>query len=378
MSLTKTFAIMLKEIRHILRDRTTFLMLLFIPVFLMIIFAYSLAVDVKEVRVAVLNRDRSTLTRDYLATLSNSRDLIIDWEAKSYAEAEAWFDRSLIKALVVIPANFSEKLSAGRPVEVQMLVDGTDPTSAQFAITHLVSRSEAFGYNVAAQVFNRLGNDPVSVKTPLELRVRTWYNPTLNNQIGIVPALLALVLNLPAVAVMSAIVREKELGTLEQLFATPLGRAELLVGKIVPYIVCGLISAVFCATAAVTLFDAPFNGSLALFILFSADFFMAAFSVGLLISIFLSSQAAASVVGLLVFLFPGFFLSGIFYPVSAFPELVQQEAAFIPSTPFVAIIRGLMVKGQGLMILWPQAVLLFGIALSTTVISVLLFKKRLR
>jgi ABC-2 type transport system permease protein len=175
---------------------------------------------------------------------------------------------------------------------------------------------------------------------------------------------------------MGSIVREKEQATLEGIFATPLTRAELLVGKLIPYIVCSLISAVFCAAAAVYIFDAPFEGSLILFVILSADFFLAAFSMALLMATFLSSQAAASIIGLLVFIFPAFFLSGIFFPISAFPDIMKMEASFIPSTPFVAIVRGLMIKGQGLAFLWPQAALMFGMGIFMTLLAVMLFKKR--
>lgn len=379
MSPAKTYAVMVKETRHILRDRTTFLLLLLIPVFLMITFAYSLAVDVKEVPITLIDQDRSASSRQFIATLASSRDLVVGPAAATYAQAEGWFDRSAIKAAVVIPPGFEARLNAGQATDVQVLVDGTDPTTAQFAIEHIVSRSQVFGAERAVEVFGRQGGaiSLVPDKAPIDLRVRTWYNPTLNNQTGIVPALLALVLNLPAVAVMSAIVREKELATLEAIFATPLSRAEWLVGKIVPYIFCSLISAVWCAAAAVYIFDAPFRGSLALFLLLSADFFLAAFSLALLISIFLSSQAAAAVVGLLIFLFPGFFLSGVFFPISAFPDLVKLEASFIPSTPFVAVVRGLMIKGQGLAVLWPQALTMFGMGVAMTGLSVVLFKKRI-
>ncbi len=378
MNLAKTYAVMVKETRHIFRDRTTSLMLLLIPVFLMIVFSYSLAVNVKNVPISLMDNDRGELARQFIAQLSNSQDLIVGEQAKNYAQAEDWFDRSRIKALVVIPPNFTENLSAGRPAEIQVLVDGTDPTTAEFAITHILSRSQAWGYQLAAKFYSR---QPVSgelslIKTPIDLRTRTWYNPTLNNQIGIIPALLALVLSLPAIAVLGAIVREKELGTLESIFATPLGRAELLVGKIIPYIATGLVSAVLCAFAAVTIFGAPFRGSLALYLLLTADFFLASFSMALLIATFLNSQAAASLVGFLFFMFPGFFLSGIFFPVSAFPDLVKLDASFLPSTPFVAIIRGLMVKGQGLGALWLPAVTLLGTGVAMTLFSILLFRKR--
>ncbi len=379
MDLVKTYAVMTKEIRHIFRDRTTALMLLLIPVFLMIVFSYSMAVNVKNVPISLMNTDRGELSREFIAVLSNSNDLVIGPAAENYAQAEAWFDRSRIKALVVIPPDFTEKLTAGRAAEIQVLVDGTDPTTAEFAITHILSRSQAWGYQVATKTFSR---QPASgelslIKTPIDLRVRTWYNPTLNNQIGIIPALLALVLNLPAVAVLGAIVREKELGTLEGIFATPLGRAELLVGKVIPYIATGLVSAVLCAIAAVAIFGAPFRGSLALYLLLTADFFLASFAMALFIATFLNSQAAGSLVGFLFFLFPGFFLSGIFFPVSAFPDLVKMDAAFLPSTPFVAIIRGLMVKGQGLGALWNPALMLFGTGIVMTVLAVVAFKKRI-
>ncbi len=379
MNLAKMYAVMKKETRHILRDRTTFLMLLLIPVFLMIVFSYSLAVDIKEVSITVLDNDHSAQSREFLATLSNSKDLVVGKTAENYAQAEDWFDRSVIKALVVIPSGFGEMTLAGRPVEVQVLVDGTDPTTAQFAIEHVLSRSQMLGFEMAMKIYNRQpgGAELTLIKEPLDLRVRTWYNPTLNNQKGIVPAMLALVLNMPAIAVMGAIVREKELGTLEGIFATPLTRAELLVGKIIPYIIAGLFSALLCAAAAVYVFDAPFRGSLPLFVLLSADFFLAAFSMALFIATFLSSQAAASMIGLLVFIFPAFFLSGVFFPISAFPDMMRMEASFIPSTPFVAVVRGLMIKGQGLEALWPQALLLFGIGVTMTMLSIVFFKKRL-
>jgi len=378
-SIAKTYAVMMKETRHIFRDRTTFLLLLLIPVILMIIFAYALAVDIKEVPITLLNYDRGVHSRDYVAMLSNSKDLVVGQPAGSYAEAEDWFDRSLVKAVIVIPPNFSQSLQAGQPSNIQLLVDGTDPATAEFAMNHILSRSMVFGYDLALDILSRQADAAAlaTIKEPLDLRVRTWYNPNLSNQVGIVPALLALVLNLPALAVMTSLVREKELGTLEAIFATPLSRGELLVGKIIPYVFFSLISAVLCAAAAVFIFDVPFRGSLPLFLFMSTIFFLAAFSMALLISIFLPTQAAAAIGGLLIFIFPAFFLSGIFFPVSAFPDLVRMEASFIPSTPFVAVVRGLMIKGQGLDALWPQAALMMGTFVAMTLISILLFKKKI-
>jgi ABC-2 type transport system permease protein len=380
MDVGKTYAVMVKETRHILRDRMTFLMLLLIPVFLMIAFSYSLAVDVNKVPITLMDDDRSRLSRQFVAALSSGQDLVVGPEVEDYAQIKTWFDQSRIKAVVVIPPDFSERLLAGKTAEIQVLVDGTDPATGQFAIDHILTRSQGFGQKLALQVFNRqaASQSLAPMKEPIDLRTQIWYNPGLKNEKGIVPAMLALVLSLPAVAVMSAIVRERELGTLETVFATPLSRGELLVGKIIPYILSSLVSAILCAAAAVYIFNAPFRGSLPLFLVLALDFFMHAFSLALLISIFLPSQAAASLLGLLIFLFPGFFLSGVFYPISAFPELVREEASFLPSTPFVTVVRGLMIKGQGLATLWPQAALMLGMSIMLTFVSILLFEKKIR
>ena len=167
MSPAKTYAVLMKEMRHILRDRTTFLLLLLIPVVLMIIFAYALAVDIREVPITLLNHDRGPYSRDYVVMLSNSKDLVMGPPAESYDQIEAWFDRSLTKAVIVIPPEFSESLQAGQPAHIQLLVDGTDPTTAEFAIDHIMSRSVVFGYWVMIEFFFSGYGVPVENMPPL-------------------------------------------------------------------------------------------------------------------------------------------------------------------------------------------------------------------
>ena len=384
MSLRKTWAIFVKESRHILRDPATLILLLLAPVILMIIFSYALVADIRETPITVIDNDRSMLSRKFIATLATSNDIVIDRLATSYTEVERYFDRDQTKAVVVIPPDFSSQLDVGKLAEVQVVVDGTDPATANHVISHVVSRSQAFGIQVAmttVQPVQTLGhNDLIGKQSAggIDLRTRTWYNPNLKNTHGIVPAMIPLVLSLPAIVVMNAIVREKEYGTLESIFATPLGRGELLVGKLFPYIVTGLISSVACALVAVNLFGVPFRGAFSLFLLLSTDFLLAAFGMGIFLATFISSQAASSILGLLVFLFPGFFLSGIFHPIASFPDLVKEEAQWLPSTHFVAITRGLMVKGQGLEALWEPALMLLVLAIMMMVLAVFFFKKRLR
>ncbi|MBN1218167.1 MAG: ABC transporter permease [Anaerolineae bacterium] len=381
MSLFKTWAVLVKEGRHIWRDPSTLILLLLAPVFLMIIMSYALIANIRETPIMVMDKSRSALSREFLDTLANSKDIVVNKLATNYAEAERYFDRSQTKALVVIPPNFASQLTAGQPAEVQVIVDGTDPSTANHVINHVLSRAQVFGVQIAIKSIERTNPELIRyLQTPLgiDLRIRTWYNPDLKNTHGIVPAMIVLVMSLPAMVVMNALVREKEYSTLESIFATPLSRSELLVGKLLPYVFTGLISVVICTIVAVKLFGVPFQGSFLLFLVLSVDFLLATYAMGIFMATFVSSQAASSIIALLVFMFPGFFLSGIFYPVSSFPDLVQEEAQWLPSTQFVAITRGLLVKGQGLEALWYPAVMLLVIALMMTVLAVFFFKKKLK
>ncbi len=377
MSIRKIWAVLIKEYRHIWRDPATLILLLLAPVLLMIIMSYALVADIRKVPIAVLDYSQSKSSRQFLATLANSQDIVVDRAVSSYAEAEWMFDRNQIKALVVIPPKFATGLSAGKPVQIQILVDGTDPTTADHVITHVASRSQMFGYNIALKTLPTQAPH-LTPAQGVDLRPRTWYNPNLKNTHGIVPAMIPLVLSLPALAVMNALVREKEYGTLEGIFATPLGRSELLIGKLIPYVATGLASVMLCTFTAVQIFGVPFRGSLLLFMILAVAFLLATFSMGIFMATFISSQAASSILGLLVFLFPGFFLSGIFYPVASFPDLVKEESQWLPSTHFVAIVRGVMVKGQGLEALIQPAAMLLVLTIMMTILSVFFFKKRLK
>lgn len=381
MSLFKTWAVLVKESRHIWRDPSTLVLLLLAPVFLMIIMSYALIADIRETPITVMDNSHSALSREFLQTLSNSKDIVVDKVVETYSDAERYFDRSQTKALVVVPPNFANQLAAGKPVEIQLIVDGTDPSTANHVINHVMSRAQIFGVQVAVRSVERTQPELISyLQAPLgiDLRIRTWYNPDLKNTHGIVPAMIALVMSLPAMVVMNALVREKEFNTLESIYATPLTRSELLVGKLLPYVLIGLVSIAICALVAVKLYGVPFEGSFLLFLLLSVDFLLATYAMGIFLATFISNQAASSMVALLIFMFPGFFLSGIFYPISSFPDLVQEEAQFLPSTEFVAITRGLIIKGQGLDALWYPALMLVVIFLMMTVAAVFFFRKKLK
>ena len=376
MNLRQTFSVLRKEWWHIVRDRRTALLVTVSPVVFLVVLAYSFSIEIKEVTLAVMDQDGTPLSRELLATLTDSGDLMICCSTSSYDEIERWLVNGRAKAAIVIPPAFTKQIEAGRSAGVQIIVDGTSPRAAEHAISHIVSRTESFAGKLMLETLDRQGYAISNQTGPIDLRVRTWYNPSLKYVVGMVPALIGVVLSMPAIAASLAIAREKEWGTLESLITTPIGKLELLAGKLIPYIMSGLISVVLCAAVAVFWFRVPFRGSFLTYLLLSADFLFAALSIGMLISIFVKSQQAAMIIALLVFLFPGFFLSGILIPLSAM-GIMKLEAYMMPTTHYVLITRGIFIKGVGVEALWPWAAILLVIGISVLILSILLFKKQL-
>jgi ABC-2 type transport system permease protein len=277
---------------------------------------------------------------------------------------------------VVIPPDFEKDILAGREASVQIIVDGTDPNTANHALTHIGGFTEKMALDIMAESLAREGIDAGRLSA-IQLRMRTWYNPTLKPIVGWAPGLIAIVLGMPAVAATLALTGEKEKGTLEALIATPISRSELIVGKLVPYVLSGLVSAVLCALVAVYWLGTPFRGSPLLYLLLSADFFLAALSISLVISAFVRSQQAAIAGSLLVFLFPGFFMSGLFYPIASMPAEMKMEAYLMPTTHYLTITRGLFLKGLGISALWPYSLALLAMGVVMTSVATVTFKKKL-
>jgi ABC-2 type transport system permease protein len=376
MSLRKTWAVMKKEARHIVRARGTFFLVMLSPVFLLITMGFAFTVDIKNVPVAIIDRDRTALSRACLSKLAENDDLDIRLEAENHRDIERWLEQGRVKAAVVIPERFAQDIQRGQGSELQVLIDGTDPNTAEHAMTHIALRAAAFAEDLMVKNLDRQGVR-IEQPAPIDLRMRTWYNPSLKISVGIVPALVAVVLTMPAVSASLAVTREKEYGTMEGLMATPISRAELLIGKLVPYVLSGLLSAALCALTAVLLFGVPFRGNWPLYMLLSVDFLLATLGASMLISMLVNSQDAAMIITLLVFMFPGMFLSGIFFPLIAMPPESMMEAYMFPTTHYVYILRGILLKGQGLNILWPYALALLTMGLFFSILAILIFKKKL-
>jgi ABC-2 type transport system permease protein len=374
MSTRRIWAMTRKEIHHILRDRMAFFLVMLSPALMLVIMAYSLAVDIQNVPVAVLDQDRSATSRRFIQQITAGDDLDLRYYASSMAEIEDFLMHGSIKAAIVISPRFSSDLISMRGVPIQIIIDGTEPSSGGFAVDHIGLRTEEF---INTTLAGRI--DALDIKTiqPIDLRIRTWYNPSMKSEVSIIPGLVSMVMGFPALSVAMTLAREREHGTMEQLMATPISRPDLLIGKMIPYIIVGMVNVFLLTLLAMVFFNVPFNGNFPQFFALSIVFLFAIMALGILIGVFVSTQSAAVGLSFLVIFFPGFFLTGIFFPTVAMPELVRLESLFLPGTQYAIITRGAFLTGVGLDVLWPYVVMLVFLWLMFTGFAALFFKKRL-
>jgi ABC-2 type transport system permease protein len=375
-SLRHLWAVTRKEIQHILRDRTTFSLVMLTPLLLLLLMSYALAVDLKHVPIAVFNLDGGQVSRDFIQQITAGQDLDLYAYVNSMQEINDLLMHGEIKAAVLISPAFGRDLLALKGMPLEVIIDGTEPESGGFALDHIGWRAEEF-INTALSDQLQARNIPVEALQPIDLRVRTWFNPDMKPKVAIIPGLISLVLGLPAMSVALSLAFEREHGTLEQIMATPVKRTELLLGKIIPYIFVGLANVVILPLIAMAWFEVPFNGSFLLFFGLSALFMFSVLSMGLVIGVFIRTQPAALALSFLVVLFPGFFLTGIFFPIVSMPEVMRLEAMFLPGTHYAIITRGIFLSGVGLGVLWPYAVMLVVLGLAFTGVAALFFRKKL-
>jgi ABC-2 type transport system permease protein len=376
LSLRRTRAVVRKEIQHILRDRTTFILVMLTPTALMLLMAYALTVDLKHIPIAVFDQERSQTSYRFVQQITAGEDLDLTAYVDSLAQIDQMLVHGDVKAAIVIAPTFSQELLTLRGLALQIIIDGTEPESGSFAVDHVGRRAEQF---VEAALANRIQALGVSGEAlqPIDLRVDAWFNPGLRSRVDLVPGLISLVLGFPALSVGLTLAHEREHRTLEQLMATPIRRSELLIGKMIPYLLVGMASAVFIPILAMLWFDVPFNGNFILFLALSSLFLFAILSMGIIIGVFMRTQAAALALSFLLIFFPGFFLTGIFFPLVSMPEMVRLESLALPGTHYAIITRAAFLTSAGLGVLWPYAVMLLGLGVAFTGLAALFFRKKL-
>jgi ABC-2 type transport system permease protein len=364
MSLRRMTAIVRKEILHTIRDPRNLFLVTVSPALLLFLLSYVFSFEASHLELAVLDLDRTALSRRYVATLTNDQDLIVTHIVESYDEIPPLLVAGDVEAAIVIPPGFADTVHGGQPAQVQAVIDGTDPFVGRQAIGALGARSSVF-------VATCGGANLLQGKEPLEVLSVVWYNAGLESLHSMVPALMAIVLIMPNMAFALAMTREKETGTLEGLIVTPISGAEYVLGKFLAYVAMGLVSALLAMLVAVLWFQVPFRGSLVVFLLLVAAYYLACMGITVVISSFVKSQQTGMFIVLLIFLVPSFFLAGLVTPITSLISYV------LPSTYFLEISRTVFLKGLGLAGVAKQALILLGMGGIALLSGLRLFRKKI-
>jgi ABC-2 type transport system permease protein len=367
---------MRKEYLHIIRDQRTLFLVTLSPAFLLFTLTYVLTFDVQQVSYAVLDQDRSELSRRYVGGLLGEENVSLAGYVSSYSEIDSWFLRRQASAVVVIPPGFQADLGRRRSATIQVILDGADPVIASDALARVRARTQGFIVLEGLGPLSPSGAALASI-LPVDVRLRIWYNPGERSLYSLVPGLLGVVLVMPTMSCAVALAREKETGTLEQLLATPMGRAEFWFGKMIPYVISSSLSCFLAVMVAIVWFQVPFRGNSLAFSLLILDFLVAAMGLNLLMASFVSSQQAAMIGNFLIFFLPSFFLSGLYQPVPKEISPGTLASYSLPTTYFVNIARGVLLKGVGLAELWPEALALAVLGVVSLGLGIGLFRKKL-
>lgn len=376
MNLTRLSALMRKEMLQIVRDPRTLALVFIMPILQLVLLGYAATSDVRNIPLVVLDQDKSPASRTLLESFRAADYFRQAFDVNSESELRSLIDAGSARAGIIIPPDYSSRLAAVRPAQVAFIIDGSDPAIAgtTLAAATLIGQARATALSVERLAARGLA---VAAAPAIEVRTRVWYNPDLIAAYYMIPAVVGLILQfLTVILTATAIVRERERGTIEQLIVTPLRASELIVGKLAPYVLIAFIDTIEILAGGVLLFGVPINGSLPLLLLLSGLFLISNLGVGLLISTITSTQQEAIIVAIFYNL-PSIFLSGFIYPVAAMPRVLQFVSHAIPLRYYLIVVRGIVLKGVGLPALWPEVIALSIFAVVVITSAATRFKKRL-
>ncbi|MBE0460587.1 MAG: ABC transporter permease, partial [Candidatus Aminicenantes bacterium] len=357
--INRVFSLIVKETLHILRDPRSLYLALGLPIVLLILFGYAITFDVQKIPLAVVDEDSTQLSRDLIARIEASQYFDIKFVMNNYSNPEKFLDYGKIKIVLVIPSGFSRNLSLGKNTFVQLLIDGSDNNTAQIALSYASGAIQMFSTNIIREKLHEVSPIAVEYIPPVNLEPRIWYNPELRSTNFIVPGLIATVMMILAAMMTSlTIAREWEVGTMEQLIATPARSYEIIIGKLTPYFFLGILQLFLVSATGILLFKVPLKGNIFFLFCISSIFLICGLGMGLYVSTVTKSQQLAFMMSVILTFLPSIFLSGFIFPVSSMPWIIQFFSYFVPAKYFLIILRGIFLKGNGLYVLWPQVLCL--------------------
>lgn len=376
MNLLRLWAIARKEFLHVIRDVRSLAMSIAIPVLLLVLYGYALTLDVDDVPLVVWDQSETPASREFISRFEGSRYFSLRKHVSRYADLERSIDTQEAMAGLVIPRDFAGRLEAGDTVSVQLIIDGSDSNTATLAKGYAESVAQTWSQEIALRLMWRAGGRLLPM--PFELRPRVWFNEELKSRNYIIPGLIAVIMSVIAALLTSlTVAREWERGTMEQLISTPVKGPELIIGKLFPYSVIGMLDMLLAVLMGQYLFHVPLRGSVILVFAMGALFLLGCFSLGILISVLTRNQLASSQISMIITYLPSFLLSGLLYDIENLPVVLQFITYIFSARYFVALLKGIYLKGLGLDYLAFDAVMLALFAIIIVTLAITRFRKKL-
>ena len=366
---------LLKEFIQAFRDKRARFVLIVPPIVQMLVFGYAATYEVKHVATAVLDLDRSQESRELISRFQASRYFDVNEFLDHHDQIADRIDRSRVALVIQIHPGFARQLRTGETAPLQVILDGTNSNTALIALGYVNRIAESFALDYRRERIER-ANPLLAARAPrVEIEHRPWFNPELQSRWFFVPGIIGnLTLLMVVILTAFSVVREREIGTLEQVMVTPIGRAEFILGKTLPFFLIGLMDVVLIGLVGTLWFQIPFRGNLLVLLLGTTLFLVSMLGVGLLISTVSATQQQAMVTAFF-FNMPAIMFSGFGFPIASMPEFIQWLSVIDPLTYFLKILRGVYLKGVGLDVLWPEMLPMAAIGVVLLTISVFRFHK---
>lgn len=369
---TRVPALVRKEFREIRRDPLTIWVVVMVPLVLLFLFGYAISLDVEDVPMAVVDLDRSAESRAFVDVFVNTGHYTVRHRPEREEDATRLLDRGAARFVLIIPHGFARELAAGRAASVQTLIDGSFSARAAVIRNEVDAVTLAFTRREIGRATHGMVRPAMTDATP-----RVWYNPSLRSATFVVPGLFAVILMaFPPLLTVLAVVREKESGSIQQVYVSPLRRWEFLAGKMLPYVLIAFAELILLVTLGIWWFDVPFRGSALLLVAGALLYVLCTVGIGLLVSTLTRSQVVAIMLATVITVMPSFLFSGFIYPISSMSRLTQLRTYIFPARYFTDISRGVFLKGIGIDELWGQ---MAALALYTAIVfglATLRFRKK--
>jgi ABC-2 type transport system permease protein len=371
----RIFAMMVKEFRHVLRDKRSLGIVLFIPALMLVLYGYALTFDVRHINMAVLDWDRSPESRDFIRSIFQNQYFSLRFALSDLKEADPLLERGRVRAVLVIPRNFGKAILREEEVRVQVLVDGVDSNSANTTIGYIKAIGGTYSRRLLVTALRKRGLELRGPEIVEEARI--WYNPELDSAKFLIPGLMGLILMISsALTTAMSVVREKETKTMEQIIVSPVRPFEIVLGKILPYVGISLVSAALILVLGGILFNIVIRGSIVLLFVSTLVFLFCSLGVGLLISTLTNSQQVAYQISVLTTFLPTMMFSGLVFPIKNMPVAIQWVTYLVPPRYYIAILRAIILKGVGLSAVGKDLTYLTALGFLILVVSGLRLRKR--